>query len=240
MNFDEIAARYTNYIKDRYPRCVIIVFDGYPPLSTKDQEHLRRNTVPLSTFVAVSGSNRVPYAQEHYLTLKENKVELIKFLSGHFRTQGMVVVNCDDDADTTIVETAIDKASDSTVLVVADDTDISILLLYHWRPEMEDILLHQECSGLTWSIQKAQNNCIDIKEHLLFLHAFSGCDTTSAIHRKGKARIVKLLRKSHHFQDASKVISKSDSTSSEIETATKTAFSLLYGGSPQDSLTSLR
>ena len=78
--FRVIAQAYFMYVSSRYNNCVA-VFDGYGTISTKHHEHLRRNSVPQSSFVAIEMENEIPYQQDRYLSLEENKVELINFLS---------------------------------------------------------------------------------------------------------------------------------------------------------------
>ena len=152
------------------------------------------------------------------------------------------MINCDEDADCKIVEVALtaSKLQDSCTLVVADDTDIFVMLLYHWQTEMNDIFLFQTRSRRTWSIKKCQNEIATIKEHLLFAHAFTGCDTTSAVFAKGKGNFVKLLRKSVNLQNASRVMSNFNSAPDDVGSASLTAFKVFYGGSVQQSLSEIR
>ena len=82
------------------------------------------------------------------------------------------------------------------MIVVADDTDIAIMLLSHWNKKLCDILLLQERGKKCWSIQECQSQCSDVKEHLLFVHVWSGCDSTSAILVKGKPSFLNLVRTS--------------------------------------------
>ena len=46
----------------------------------------------------------------------------------------------------------------------------------------------------------------DMKDHLLFIHAWSGCDTTPSIMNKGKSSFFKLVQKSSVLQAASEVM----------------------------------
>jgi hypothetical protein len=53
-----------------------------------------------------------------------------------------VVKEALNDADTMIVETALGAAGSSDVTVVADDTDILVLLLFHYKPNMGNVLCY--------------------------------------------------------------------------------------------------
>ena len=89
-----------------------MVFDGYKSPSVKDHEHhQRRSAVTTSRFVAIKDDAAVPYSMVRYLSFDNNKVEFIKFLSSHISSSGISVVNCDRDADCTIVQAAITNAS---------------------------------------------------------------------------------------------------------------------------------
>ena len=60
---------------------------------------------------------------------------------------------------------------------------------------MHDIVLTSEISKKSWSIKMCSEDFPpDIKELLPFVHAFSGCDTTSAIFGHGKPKLLKLLK----------------------------------------------
>ena len=112
------------------------------------------------------------------------------------------MIQSESDADTHIISAAIALASDGNhTTVIADDTDILVLLLFHWNADMADIHLRSER-------KEAQNiplKIIDIREaekhseqtvlpHLLAIHAWGGCDTTSVVFGHGKCRILKLAQ----------------------------------------------
>ena len=77
-------------------------------------------------------------------------------------------------------------------------------------------------------------------QHLLFIQAFGGCDTTSAIHDKGKGSILRLIQKSKKAQQLSAVFNKPLASQAEIGSAGINLFILLYGDKNEDSLQSLQ
>ena len=84
--------------------------------------------------------------------------------------------------------------------VVADDTDILVLLVHHLRPAMANIyLLMQPTSGKNKgpriiNIREVQQHkCSVATKHILAIHALSGCDTTSALYGHGKVAVYKRL-----------------------------------------------
>ena len=83
------------------------------------------------------------------------------------------------------------------VIVVADDTDVALLLLYHWNDTMADIKITSERTKTTSSIKSSINSHLTLlKPYLLVLHSWTGCDTTSAIHMKGKTSLLKKIEMS--------------------------------------------
>ena len=131
-----------------------------------------------------------------------NKVQFINLLSHYLRLDGHAVIQSESDADTQIVSAAIALASDGKHTTVnADDTDILVLLLFHWNADMADIHLRSERK----KAQKIALKLIDIREaakhseqtvlpHILAIHACGGCGTTSAVFGHGKCRILKLAQ----------------------------------------------
>ena len=144
MSFLEISQRYIDFV-NRLHKNTIVVFDGYDISSTKDQEHLRRYSVPLSHFVDIRDDLPVPYSKEKYLSLRRNKAHFVRFLSSHFFRAGIDVINCVGDADTAIVKAAMTSAAKNQgpVQVIVDDTDIVVMLLYHFQENMDDIFMLQ-------------------------------------------------------------------------------------------------
>ena len=118
----------------------------------------------------------------------ENKSAFIKFLSTYLRDQKIEVTNCPGDADPIVVETAIRiarecKEGDNPVIVAADDTDIAVMSVYHWHTELSDI-----CTSFKKVTTKHRAQGIYLQS--IFLHAFPGYETTSAIFNKGAEKIV--------------------------------------------------
>ena len=67
-----------------------------------------------SCSVNICADNQVPFTQDRFLSNKENKIGLIKFLSLHFQEEGIYVINCPGDADSTIVKVALGIAQKNT------------------------------------------------------------------------------------------------------------------------------
>ena len=118
--------------------------------------------------------------------------------------EGFTVKQAIEDADTLIVTTAIEESAKAkSVPIVGEDVDLLIILtalsgsstnIYMLKPGKGNI----ENKLYTPSSMKFGSV---VKDNILFLHAFSGADTTSAFFRQGKLKFIKLLEKHKQLQD---------------------------------------
>ncbi|KAG1681501.1 hypothetical protein GQR58_011781 [Nymphon striatum] len=213
VTYREVCDLYVNHIKSKYG-IGTIVFDGYMDgPSTKDHEHARRSL----------NKRRCADVQCDLSTKSGNKV-----------------IKCDEDADTEIVRCALYVAETGRkVNVVADDTDVALLLLYHWSESMEEITFTSERSKATFNITSSLLKIpAQIKSYLLVLHAWTGCDTTSAIHSKGKNSLLRKLKTSQHLRSLMDILSDKNADQVEVGAAGIELFLYMYGGN--QTLTKLR
>ena len=138
---------------------------------------------------------------------------------------------------------SLESASQRTgpVNVIADDTNIAIMLMHHWKTDIhDDVYFVPESFNKTWSVQSANQSTEDIRDDLLFLYVWSGCDTTSSIFGKGKGNLVTILRKSPSLKEKSAIINNVWSSQNEVGEASIAAFKILYGDNENASLSLLR
>ena len=192
-----IIKSYINYVSDHYGQATHIVFDGYLQHSTKDHCHKRRQPIT-GLQVDFNLQTQVLSSKELFLSNVNNKQKFVNLLSSSLRSAGHNVTNCDEDADLQIVYTALDKVANSNTVVVADDTDILILLLHYLKDE--------DMSNTMVMFRPSSNTAIDINELIshtstgtldliLLAHAASGCDTVSAVSGIGKTKLIKFIEK---------------------------------------------
>ncbi|KAG1661218.1 hypothetical protein GQR58_021553 [Nymphon striatum] len=169
-----------------------------------------------------------------------NKSRLIDMLSNYLIKSANKVIKCDEDADTEIVRCALYVAETGRkVNVVAEDTDVALLLLYHWSESMEEITFTSERSKATFNITSSLLKIpAQIKSYLLVLHAWTGCDTTSAIHPKGKNSLLRKLKTSQHLRSLMDILSDKNADQVEVGAAGIELFLYMYGGN--QTLTKLR
>jgi hypothetical protein len=248
--FFDVVQQYIEYIRRHYGYKCTIVFDGYcNGPSVKDSEHMRRAKKSCPD-IDVREHNPVYSNQSAFLMNSANKQAFVFMLARHLQMQNYDVQHAVDDADTLIVRVAIELATkqESTVVVVADDTDVLVLLLYHFSNEMSDIYMMSEMARKRTarvalsSVRSIRN---DIGERaarqLLVIHAISGCDSTSALYGHGKAGVFRTVINKQDSIVQTCIIESSTSTHAEVVEAGMKLMVTIYGGkSETDSLNSLR
>ena len=121
--------------------------------------------------------------------------------SFHLHKEGIIVKHSLDngDADTMIVQLALEKAKESDVVVHSTDTDIFIALIYHYDISDKSIKMTTN-KGLC----EIKNLFVvlneDLRRCLLIAHAMSGCDQVSATFGMGKLRVFNKLKESFYWR----------------------------------------
>ena len=108
-----------------------------------------------------------------------------------------------EKADNIIVQQVLSCAAEnaeSKIIVVADDTDVFVLLLhYHHMANIKNVVLMESpIKGRTVvDIGKTVQKHSEIVEGILPVHALSGCDTVVSYFGIGEATELKTLRSGH-------------------------------------------
>ena len=133
--YADVLGQYSSFIRTKYGMCCVL-FDGYEYDSTKDHEHKHRQTGKVSASIVIAENAQAHRDQQAFFSNEKNKTNFISLLTTHLRGIGhQVEVSC-GDADTSALEFAWNGQT-----VVAEDTDVLIMLVYHWRNCMEDIFI---------------------------------------------------------------------------------------------------
>ena len=151
------------------------------------------------------------------------------------------------DADVLIVQTAIAAAAHAETVLVGDDTDLLVLLIYHesniahniyFRPEHKR---GSEKASKCWNISEIRSLLGNVVvKNILFLHAILGCDTTSGVYGLGKKLSVNKIKSDTVFRDQSVVFNNSGTSKADIISAGEAALVCLYGGKLHQSINALR
>ncbi|GBM42367.1 hypothetical protein AVEN_129797-1 [Araneus ventricosus] len=234
--FDSIFEKYVHYVHRHFGHNAIIVFDGYSDYTKniKVTEQRRRTTkisspsdVPFDRFMTV------PTNQQRFLANIHNKSRFISILSEKLKADDIFVKQANNDDDVLIIETALENFNINTTIIVGEYVDLLIILtartptdriIYFLKPGKAEIETKMYSSQSLTLYPKCQT-------HILFLHAITGCDTTSACFKRGKTKVFKLFEKRHDLIDCAEIFTNIGS-SPDIILTNETCFLLAMYGTP--------
>ncbi|XP_034947845.1 uncharacterized protein [Chelonus insularis] len=240
--FRDICDLYVSYIHRHFPEAYI-VFDGYSNenVAVKTYERFRRNEKNFAPDVNINMDLMVLLTREKFLANIANKHKFINLLTESLRQSNIHVEVANGDADTLIVTTAIELKNrvSKSVVVVGNDVDLIVLLVGLTSPGTI-IYFYKMGSGKTESrVYDTHSNQL-FKDFILFVHAFSGCDSTSALFNKGKKRLVKLFLEDAQLTDMIKPFYSSNSEKRILyEVAEKIIFQLYLSNNTKEQPTTI-
>lgn len=138
-----------------------------------------------------------------------------------------------EDADTLIVTSAIEKSeTNDNVVIIGQDIDLLVILnqLGHQKNNLyfkkigdakNRDLLYSSCSFMYYKLQHVVG----------FLHAFSGCDTTSGFYHHPKNKITKLINNNQDLIEAAEKFYNKDSTKETLGPAAIKIIAKMYSSS---------
>ncbi|KAK4885772.1 hypothetical protein RN001_002043 [Aquatica leii] len=239
--FNVIFEKYVRYLHRHYGHTVTVVFDGYSDTtkSIKAAEQRRRTTKTTSSSdIIFDEFMKVPANQQQFFANIKNKSRFISMLSDKLTIENIAVKQAQNDADVLIIETAIEKfIATNTTIVVGEDVDLLVLLtaktpshtiIYFLKPGKAQQRSEIYSSKSLSAYPKCQN-------YILFLHATTGCDTKSAMFRRGKNSVLKLFEKKD-LVDCAKVFTEIDSSPQTIITKGIQFLLAVYGAPKKNRL----
>jgi len=195
--FHEVAQTYIEYTNKHFGPLCHIVFDGYNKEGLKMAEHSRRYHKQ-GPDVIIDPNAIITIPQELFLANSGNKKRFIEFLCTKFSESGMETSVAEGDADVLIVRTAVQSTmnEDSTTVLVGEDIDLLVIAITLCDPQRALLYMKPGKGSKGTVIYNVSNLASDeiLKAGIMFTHAFTGCDSTSAIFGKGKVRFWKLLQ----------------------------------------------
>lgn len=232
--------------QNHYGSNIKVVFDGYPSdaseKNTNSSERLRRATATSSPDVIFDETTIAPVSQEKFLLNDRNKVRLIDMLKVHLNRNKILTLQAEEDADRLIVTPATSISSTYDVVkICGEDIDLLVMLcglspdegdhtLSSNRPKT---IIFEKCGrGKNPNITYSANSLTHQAQPgmVLFLHAFSGCDTTSALFRQGKMKFLSTLKKQRRLEQNASVFLISNATPTQVAEAGESFLVSLYGG----------
>jgi hypothetical protein len=236
MTFGEICARYIESLKCYGLSSTVVVFDGYTSgPDTKDALHLKRTKGIVGTKVTFSDNTPFRSKKDTFLANPENKQNFIQLLSKTMEDRGIKTKQALGDADVLIADTAVESSLSSPTVLLGEDTDLLVLLLYHCQSESETLIFrpnHREKNKTIriWDIKKTKNILgNEICKLLPVIHAVSGCDTTSKLYGIGKGATLKKFLERPVMRELGEVFLANTSVQ-EITDAGEKMVTCLYGG----------
>lgn len=240
-----IADAYVDFTIRNYGKATV-VFDGYLDTpSIKDNTHDRRQQKHHPK-VSVTLETIFNGKKDEFLSNGHNKQRLINLISEKLKEHGCKVINTDGDADYHIVKAAIAASETQTTTLIGEDTDLLILLLYHMDPDRKTLYFRSDNKSRkqlrVYNINKLKCLLGDkLCSELPFIHAFTGCDTTSRIFGVGKKSFFeKFLKADADLASCALDFIKPGKTCDTIEMSGNRAMALVFGGKVSASLSSLR
>ena len=157
----------------------------------------------------------------------------IGFLGIFLTEAGLTVLQAKADAECLILKTVVERVSTENVVLIGEDTDLLVLLLFHYKSDLYCVFFtpgkKQTAKSLpkVWNIRHVREKLqLNVCKNILFAHTFSGCDTTSSPFGIGKITPLKMIQTSSTFQNIADVFI-SDSEKDHIIAAGEKAFVIL-------------
>ena len=244
-SYKGICTQYTEYVTKKYGQATV-VFDGYDGTSTKDTTHQRRTRGNAGATVTFDEDMQVTMKKEQFLANKTNKQRFINMLSTKLRAQNCQTYHAAGDADLLIVQKAVESAATTDTVLIGDDTDLLILLIYHTNLKSCDLFFQPEPKKnvkkpRVWNMKSVKQQLgPDVSQHIFFMHALLGCDTTSQLYGIGKGASLKKFKTSAHFREQANVFDRQAASTDDVVEAGEKALACLYNGKPGESLTVVR
>ena len=141
---------------------------------------------------------------------------------------GIKTLQAESDADVLIVDTAVEVSVTKSVGIVGKDVDLIVLFMAK-ADANKDIIFIKPGRG---KVRSSYFSSKDLQHQgfkdVLFLHALTGCATTSSVFRKSKVAFAKLYLKSPEVQIASAVFLDPSSTTAQVQKAGETCIIRWY------------
>ena len=182
VTYKQVCDAHITYTVQHYGDQSNVVFDGYGrSASTKAAEQQRRATQSISADIMFECDMKTTTTQKTVFANSTNVARLIDKLTTDLRRAGVLVKQDPVDADHLIVSTALTLAQTERkpVFVVGTGTDLLVMLISRSSSDTDiHMLCHRNILQL-YNTDELQLYVGDMKQHLMFVHAISGCDTVS-------------------------------------------------------------
>ena len=146
--YQDTCALYCDHLS-RNVGLAIVVLDGYRIPSTKYTTHQRRTGGKFGIEVTFTGDVKLTMSKDVFLSNVANKQNFIDMLSHYLQLAGCLREHAEEDADLLIAQTALQSAATKNTVLVADHTDLVIMLCYYADPDCFDLFMQFSTRGTT-------------------------------------------------------------------------------------------
>ena len=174
--------------KNKHYRSATVVFDGYVAgPSIKDNNGSKPPFIRLRTLQETPDLK----GKNEFLSRVSNKQHLINLISDKRQSVGCMVIQAAGNAYVDIAKTAVNTACVHSTTLVGEDTGLLILLLRYYMADGQPVYCRsdKQSRGIpeVYNIN-AMKCCLgsEMCSQTLFLHAFTGCDSTSRVYGIGR------------------------------------------------------
>ncbi|KAG1669042.1 Tryptophan 5-hydroxylase 2 [Nymphon striatum] len=243
--YGKIAKTYADFTSKQYGSATV-VFDGYlAGPSIKDNTHQRRGQATIHPIVNFTGETEFEGKKEEFLSRGSNKQHLISLISDELERVGCTVIQAEGDADVDIAKTAVNIANVHSTTLIGEDTDLLVLLLHYC--EMDGKPLYFRSDKQSRGVPKVYNISwikrllgSEMCPQIVFLHAFTGCDSTSRVYGVGKKpAFEKLVKGDQVLQSSANAFTLRGRNHTDVENLGIQAMSVTFGGESTCSLATL-
>ena len=245
-SYGTIAESYAEFTVRNYGLATV-VFDGYGAgASIKDNTHQRRGK-NLHPVISFTEETEFSGKKEAFLSRDKNKAAVITLITAALIRKGCHVIQSPGDADVDIAKATVERSRHCTTTLIGKDTDLLILLLHYSSTENENTYFRSDANKQSKECKVYNINLIkeilgaDVCTKLMFVHAYSGCDSTSRIFGIGKKAVFhKLLKSDPVMNSCASTFILGNNSSDDISDLGEGLMISLFGGKPDDTLLSLR
>ena len=124
-------------------------------------------------------------------------------LGTQLSASGISVIHSDGEVDIDFVTSTLTVAKTCPVKLLGKDTNLLILILWHYNPPLHHhVHLYSSSSKTAIYIKKSmQLLSNELTQSILAIHVFWGCDITSRLHSVGSVEdlFITIIRQKRHF-----------------------------------------
>ena len=244
--YGNIATAYADFTTKHYGAATV-VFDGYcSGPSIKDNTHQRRGHANSCPTVNITRETKFHGKRDEFLSIGSNKQQLITLIGDKLKEVGCTVIQADGDADVDIAKTAVNSTDMYSTTLIGEDTDLLLLLLHYCKADGKALYFRSDNQSRTnlkvYNINRMKQVLGNkLCTHLLFLHSFTGCDSTSRVYGIGKKSIFqKVVKNDPVLGLCADTFTSRGVTPTQIENLGCQAMTVVFGGESTCSLSALR